>query len=76
MTGITYSYGRVVSITRNANGQVTGITTKQNSTAPVVNVATVLTYAPMSNLLTAMEDKGIRGRIHYCPAVNRTNSIG
>jgi RHS repeat-associated protein len=39
---------------RNANGQVTGVTSKQNATAAVVNVATGMTYAPLSNLLTAL----------------------
>jgi YD repeat-containing protein len=54
VTQITYPSGRIVFIARNSNGQVTGVTTKQNATAAVVNVATGLTYAPMSNLLTAM----------------------
>jgi RHS repeat-associated protein len=51
---ITYPSGRIVIYARNANGQVTGVTTKQNATAAVVNVATGITYAPMSNLLTAL----------------------
>jgi YD repeat-containing protein len=54
VTQITYPSGRIVSITRNTLGQVTGVTTKQNATAAVVNVAAGMTYAPMSNLLTAM----------------------
>jgi YD repeat-containing protein len=55
VTGMTYPSGRVVTITRNANGQVTGITTKQTAASTTtVNVATGITYAPMSNLLTAM----------------------
>jgi YD repeat-containing protein len=51
---ITYPSGRIVIYARNLNGQVTGITTKQNATAAVVNVATVMTYAPLSNQLTAL----------------------
>jgi hypothetical protein len=39
---------------RNVNGQVTGVTTKQNATAAVVNVATAMTYAPLSNLPIAL----------------------
>ncbi len=54
VTQITYPSGRIVFIARNTNGQVTGVTTKQNATAAVVNVATGITYAPLSNLLTAM----------------------
>ena len=46
--------GRIVTITRNTNGQVTAVTTWQTATAAVVNVATAITYAPLSNLLTAM----------------------
>ena len=46
MTQITYPSGRIVIYARNANGQVTGVTTKQTSTATVVNVATGITYAP------------------------------
>ena len=54
VTGITYPSGRIVTITRNTNGQVTAVTTKQNSLAatPTINVATGITYAPMSNLIT------------------------
>jgi uncharacterized protein RhaS with RHS repeats len=37
---ITYPSGRIVIYPRNTNGQVTGVTTKQNATAAVVNVAT------------------------------------
>jgi RHS repeat-associated protein len=54
VTQITYPSGRIVIIARNSNGQVTGVTTKQTSAAAAINVATGLTYAPMSNLLTAM----------------------
>ena len=35
---ITYPSGRIVIYARNVNGQVTGVTTKQNATAAVVNV--------------------------------------
>jgi RHS repeat-associated protein len=43
-----------VIIARNANGQATGVTTKQNATAAVANVATGIAYRPMSSLITAM----------------------
>jgi len=51
---ITYPSGRIVIYARNANGQVRGVTTKQNATAAVVNVATGITYAPISNLVTSL----------------------
>jgi YD repeat-containing protein len=51
---ITYPSGRIVIYARNANGQVTAVTTKQNATGAVVNVATGITYAPMSNLVTSL----------------------
>lgn len=51
---ITYPSGRIVIYARNTQAQGTGITTKQNATAAVVNVATGMTYAPLSNLLTAL----------------------
>ncbi|MDE2384366.1 MAG: RHS repeat protein [Alphaproteobacteria bacterium] len=51
---ITYPSGRIVIYARNSLGQVTGVTTKQNATAAVANVATGITYAPMSNLVTGL----------------------
>jgi YD repeat-containing protein len=51
---ITYPSGRQVIIARNANGQVTGVTTKQNATAAVANVAAGIAYRPMSGLITTM----------------------
>ena len=51
---ITYPSGRQVIIARNANGQATSVTTKQNATAAVANIATGLAYRPMSDLLTTM----------------------
>ncbi len=54
LTQITYPSGRIVTYARNANGQVTGVTTKQTAAAAVVNVATGITYAPQSDLVNAM----------------------
>jgi RHS repeat-associated protein len=54
LTQITYPSGRIVTYARNGNGQVTGVTTKQNATAAVVNVATGITYQPHSDLVNAM----------------------
>ena len=51
---ITYPSGRVVIYARNTLGQVTGVTTKQTSASAAVNVATGITYAPMSNLMTGV----------------------
>ena len=54
ITQVTYPSGRIVIYARNTLGQVTGVTTKQNATAAVANVATSIAYAPMSNLITAL----------------------
>ena len=54
LTGITYPSGRIVTYARNALGQVSGVTTKQNSGASAVNVATGVTWKPMSDLLSGM----------------------
>jgi YD repeat-containing protein len=54
LTEITYPSGRIVTYARNANGQVTGVTTKQTAAAAVVNVATGITYQPQSDLVNAM----------------------
>jgi RHS repeat-associated protein len=54
LTQITYPSGRVVGVSFNSNRQVASLTTKLNSTAAAANVATGITYAPMSNLVTAI----------------------
>jgi RHS repeat-associated protein len=54
ITQITSPSGRIVIYARNTLGQVTGVTTKENAGAAVVNVATAMTYRPMSNLLTSL----------------------
>jgi YD repeat-containing protein len=54
VTQITYPSGRIVIYARNANGQVTGVTTKQTAASAVVNVATGITYQPQSDLVNAM----------------------
>ena len=52
VTQMTYPSGRIVSITRNTNGQVTRVTTRQNAASTTtVTVASGITYAPMSNLV-------------------------
>jgi RHS repeat-associated protein len=54
LTKITYPSGRVVDVTFNTNRQVLGLTTKQTATAAAANVATALTYQPMSDLLKSI----------------------
>ena len=54
VTQITYPSGRIVDITRNSLGQVTGVTTKQNATAAVVTVVSGVTYQPLSELVKTM----------------------
>jgi YD repeat-containing protein len=51
---VTYPSGRVVIYARNTLGQVSGVTTKQTSGATAVNVATGVTWKPMSNLLAGL----------------------
>jgi RHS repeat-associated protein len=43
-----------VDVTFNTNRQVLGLTTKQTATAAAANVATALTYQPMSDLLKSI----------------------
>ena len=54
LTQMTYPSGRIVIIARNSLGQVTGVTTKLNAAAAIVNVATALAYKPQSDLLTSI----------------------
>jgi RHS repeat-associated protein len=54
LTEITYPSGRIVTFARNSLGQVSGVTTKQNSGSSAVNVATSVTWKPMSDLLAGM----------------------
>ena len=54
LTEITYPSGRIVTYARNRLGQVSGVTTKQNSGSSAVNVATSVTWKPMSDLLGGM----------------------
>ncbi len=51
LTQITYPSGRIITYARNSLGQVSGVTTKQNSGASAVDVATSVTWKPMSDLL-------------------------
>ena len=54
LTQITYPSGRIVTYARNSLGQVSGVTTKQNSGSSTVNVVTSVTWKPMSDLLGGM----------------------
>jgi YD repeat-containing protein len=47
---ITYPSGRIVTYTRDSMGRISGITTKQNSGAPVVTVASSVGYQPFGPL--------------------------
>jgi hypothetical protein len=44
----------IVSITRDANGQVTAVTMKKTATAAVETVATAISFQPLSNLLKSV----------------------
>jgi YD repeat-containing protein len=74
ITQITYPSGRIVAYARNANGQVTGVTTKQNATAAQVNVATGVTYAPQSDLLTSLTHGN--GLLQMAGRLNRPGIAG
>ena len=54
LTQITYPSGRIVTYARNSLGQVSGVTAKQNALAANENVATGVTWKPMSDLLGGM----------------------
>jgi RHS repeat-associated protein len=54
LTEITYPSGRIVTYARNALGQVSSVTTKQNALAANDNVATGVTWKPMSDLLSSL----------------------
>jgi YD repeat-containing protein len=43
---ITYPSGRIVTYVRNAQGQITGVTTKANATAAVVTLASNVKWQP------------------------------
>jgi YD repeat-containing protein len=51
---VTYPSGRIVIYARNSLGQISGVTTKQTSGATAVNVATGVTWKPMSNLVAGL----------------------
>jgi len=51
LTGITYPSGRIVTLTRNALGQVSKVRTKLNSSSAYENVATSIIYRPMADLV-------------------------
>ena len=55
MSQITYPSGRIVDMVFNANQQVQTVRTKLNSTVTSwTTVASAITYAPMSNLITSL----------------------
>ena len=54
LTKITYPSGRVVDVGFNSNRQALTVTTKQTVAAAAQNVATGLTYQPVSNLLKSV----------------------
>ncbi len=54
VTQITYPSGRIVTYTRDTTGRITGVTTKLNAGAGAVNVATSITYQPISNLIKSL----------------------
>ena len=56
---VTYPSGRIVAYTRDALGRISGITTKQNSGAPVVAVLSSGTYEPFGPLAGGTYGNGV-----------------
>jgi RHS repeat-associated protein len=54
LASMTYPSGRVITTSFTATRMVTQVTTKQTATAAVVNVATGITYQPLSDLLNSI----------------------
>jgi RHS repeat-associated protein len=54
VTQITYPSGRIVTYARNSLGQVASVTTQQTALAANQNVATGVTWKPMSDLMASM----------------------
>jgi RHS repeat-associated protein len=54
VTQITYPSGRVVSYVRAVDGRISGVTTKQNAAAAVVNLASSIVYQPLSGVVQSM----------------------
>ena len=51
VTQITYPSGRIVFYTRDTMGRISAVTTKKTSADPLVNIATAITYQPISRLV-------------------------
>jgi YD repeat-containing protein len=65
MTQMTYPSGRIVTITRDANGQVTAVTMKKNATAAVENVASAISFQPLPLLSVVDQTRnGISAKPH------------
>jgi RHS repeat-associated protein len=54
LTSMTYPGGRTLAITRNTIGQVTAVKTKETSIAASVNVATAISYRPLSDMVASL----------------------
>ena len=54
VTQITYPSGRIVDYARDAQGKISGVTTRQTVASASVDVATGITYLPMSNLVQSL----------------------
>ncbi|MEW6643057.1 MAG: RHS repeat-associated core domain-containing protein [Pseudomonadota bacterium] len=56
---ITYPSGRIVSYSRDADGRIAGVTTKQTSTSAVVTLASGAAYAPFGPLTSLTYGNGL-----------------
>ena len=64
LTTMTYPSGRIVTYMRDAQGKITGVTTKANATAAVVTLASNVKWQPMGGdgelgAVTGCSAKGI-----------------
>ena len=59
MTQITYPSGHIVNYTYDSQGRISGVTTQANSTAPVVTLASNVTYKPFGPLKSFTYGNGL-----------------
>lgn len=59
VTSITYPSGRIVALTRDSGGRVTGISTQQSSSASAQTIASSVTFAPFGPLTSFTYGNGL-----------------
>ena len=59
VTQITYPSGRIVSYSYDSQGRISGVTTRASSNAPVVTLASGVTYEPFGPLASLTYGNGL-----------------